>query len=140
MRESASSRTNIFFCGFNPTTDEYAEFMIVLPLWDQGTIDVSYYWTTVAAAGTTVVWGIAAQSLANDESLDTAYAAATYADADTTLTVGDVHIIADTGITVAGAGAGELIMCRVTRDPDADTCASDADLLGVLITYGRRDA
>jgi hypothetical protein len=139
-RESANSRTNVFYCAFDPATDEYAEFTIVLPLWDQSTIDVSYYWTTAAAAGTTVVWGIAAQSLANDDSLDTAYAAATYADADTVLAAHDVHIIADTGITVAGAGAGELIMCRVTRDPDADTCASDADLLGVVITYGRRDA
>jgi hypothetical protein len=139
-RESTNSRTNVFFCAFDPTADEYAEFTIVLPLWDQGTIDVSYYWTTVAAAGTTVVWGISAQSLANDDSLDTAYAAPTNADADTVLAAGDVHIIADTGITVAGAGAGELIMGRIIRDVSEDDCASDADLLGVVITFGRRDA
>lgn len=139
-RESTNSRTNVFYCGFDTAADEYAEFQVVLPVWDQGTIDVTYYWTTVAAAGTTVVWGIACQSLADDASLDTAYPADTYADADTVLAAHDVHIIADTGITVTGAGAGELVLCRIVRDTSADNCASDADLLGVLISYGRRDA
>jgi hypothetical protein len=139
-RESTNSRTNIFYAAFDPAADEYAEFSVVLPVWDQGTIDVTYHWTTVAAGGTTVVWGISATSLANDETLDTAYGAATNADADTVLAAHDFHVIADTGITVAGAGAGELIMCRISRATASDNCASDADLLGVIINYRKRDA
>jgi hypothetical protein len=137
-RESATSYNNVYYCAFDGAADEYAEFSIVLPDWDAGTVTATFYWTTTSAvANATVCWGIAGRSFANDDALDQAYPASTNAAADVRLAAADVHVITTGAHTVTGAGASEYVQFRATRVTASDDMAADADLLGVLITYTR---
>jgi len=141
-REYTTNDVDVFYVAFDSgavVNDEKAQFSVVLPVWDQGTVTLTYHWTTVAAAGTTVCWSADAVSIANDGALDSAWGSAVTA-TDTVLAAGDVHIITSGAITVSGAGAGEFVNFRIMRDTSEDDCASDADLLGVVINYNKRDA
>jgi hypothetical protein len=142
-REYTTNDVDVFYCAFDPAADEYCQFAISLPIWDGGTVTATFHWTTVAAAGTTVLWSIQAASRSNDHPLEDVWGAAVDCAADTVLAAGDVHIITSGAITADTAGtrtAGDLLLFRVMRDVSADNCASDADLLGVTINYNRRDA
>jgi len=142
-REYTTNDVDVFYCAFDPSADEYAQFGIVLPVWDCLTVTATFHWTTVAAAGTTVLWSIQMASRSNDNPLEDAWGAAVDCAADTVLAAGDVHIITSGAITAdtvaAQPTAGDFILFRVMRDVSADNCASDADLLGVTINYRRRD-
>jgi hypothetical protein len=142
-REYTTNGLNPWYCAFDPATDEAGEFDFVLPVWDGGTLTATVHWTTVAAAGTTVKWMIQAAARDDNDPLDDAWGAAAACDADTVLAAGDEHRIVSAAITPDSAGtaaAGDHLYFRIYRDVSEDNCASDADLLGVLIGYNRRDA
>ena len=140
-REYTTNGVNPILGSFDPATDEYLEFNLVLPVWDAGDMIATFYWTTVGTdTAKDVCWGIAGRALADSAALDQAWPAQTNAAHDTVLAAGDVHISAATTFTVTGAAAGAYLQFRVGRDVSEDDCASDADLLGVLLNWRRRDA
>jgi len=108
--------------------------------WDGGTVTAVFYWTHAATdTNFGVVWGCQGRSYQNDEALDQAFGGAEEV-ADAGGTTNDLYISSATGaITIAGAGASELVQFRIYRDPTdgSDTMAIDARLLGVMISFGR---
>ena len=144
-REFTTNGVNLYYCAFDTTTSEAAEFSVVLPVWDGGTVTATVHFTTVLDTGAdkTVNWEVQAQSYDTLEAIDTAWgtsqtAAATVPDnkQDTV-----IEVACDTAITVATTPSYlNLVHFRIYRDVANDNLAADADLLGVTIGYNRRDA
>lgn len=140
---SESTTTNdvtIDYFLFDSTTEEGVQFPIPLPdSWDLSTIKAKFEWdgATGASASDAVTWGIAVQSWADNDALDSAFPTATTV-ADTLHAVGDYHETAATGaVTVSGSPAkGHAIYAEVTRA--ASGMAEDAKLKSVKIQFGRK--
>jgi hypothetical protein len=125
---------------FDPSVNEFAQFQVRMPKsWNAGTVTASFIWTANSASTNSVVWGIQALALGDDETIDTAFGTAiTLTDANTA-TAYQVHISADTAAVTIGStpASRNLIVFQVYRDAVAggDTLAADASLLGVNIFY-----
>ena len=141
LAELSTNKVNLFTLNFDPSTVENAEFTVVMPSdWDGETITAVFYW--MHAATTTnfgVMWQIAGRSYANDDALDQAVGTLQEV-SDTGGTTNDLYVTAATpDVTIAGAGASEMVQFKVNRNPAdaADNLAVDAKLIGVMITYAR---
>jgi len=115
-----------------------AQFHRMLPADWSGTIGIKFKWLTSATSGA-VVWQAATIPVADAETADPAFnAASTVTDTakGTTLQTNDAAIAS---VTITGALAGELLFWKITRDPTtgADTLAATARLLGVELTFTR---
>lgn len=135
--ELATSVLNIQSLGFDQTTQEFAQFTIVLPRnWNNGTVTVKVYWT--AASGTaseTVQWGISGGAYSNDDALTVALGTAVTV-SDAFIAANDLHVTDYTSaITLAGSPAdADFLAFQISRNPGSDTLAADAKLLGVVVT------
>jgi hypothetical protein len=144
--EIATSLANIQTLDFDQTTQEYAQFQIVLPRkWNIGTITYVAYWT--ASAGTpadTVRWQINGMAYSDDDPLTGTWGSP-FSVADALLAVNDVHTsIESTAVTLGGTPASaDFIMLQITRDVANDNLAADAKLLGISVritTNAAKDA
>lgn len=136
--ETTTNDVNYQSLDFDQTTQEHANFTVIMPDdWNAGTITFKAYWTAAAGAGT-VVWALQAISFADDDALDTAWGTA-QTSTDTLLATGDMHISpVSAAITIAGTPAvGEPVLFRVYRDTATDTLSADAKLIGLKIYYTR---
>lgn len=132
--ELATSLFNIQSLDFDQTTQEFAQFQIVLPRkWNNGTVTAVFYWTAAAGSGD-VQWGISGGAYSNDDALTVAFGAAITVD-DTLIATNDLHITAATAaITLAGTPAdADFLAFQISRNPGSDTLTGDAKLLGVSI-------
>lgn len=132
--EVATSLVNIQTLDFNQTSNEHAQFTIVLPRkYNNGTITAVFYWTAASGSGT-VRWGISGGAYSNDDALSTALGTEVTVD-DTLITANDVHITSATSaVTLAGTPAdGDFIAFQISRSPGSDTLDADAKLLGVSL-------
>jgi hypothetical protein len=114
------------------------QYHMMLPSDFTGAIDVRFKWFTSATAGD-VVWKAYSICVADAETSDPAFnAASTVIDTakGTTLQDNDATI---TGLTITGCAAGELLYLKIGRDPAhaSDTLAATASLRGVEFTYRR---
>ena len=143
--EYATNDINLDYFAFDPATEEYVEFDIVMPeSWDRGPIKAKFYWapgSSTATAGDVVEWKIQAGAISDDDAIDTALGTAQVI-TDTVLAGldGDLHISGATpAITVGGSPAlGDLIHFKVSRNSTSanDTMdGEDAWLFGVLIQF-----
>lgn len=125
---------------FDQTTDEYAQWTLVMPSdYDGGTISGVFYWTVVGgSAAESVRWGLQGIAYGDSDAIDVAWGAAQEVD-DTWITDNDVHITASTAsITLAGTpAASELVQIRVYCDADNSDLGGDARLIAVRITFTR---
>jgi len=131
--EIATSLFNIQSLDFNQTTQQFAQFQIVMPRnYNNGTITATVYWTAAAGTGT-VQWGLKMGSYRNDDALTTALGSEVTVD-DTLIAVDDLHITSATSaITPAGTIQDGNLMCiQISRNPAADTLTADAKLLMVV--------
>lgn len=112
------------------------------PLWlpadFTGAIDVRIRWVTAATSGN-AVWQVSTICVADAETSDPAFnAASTVTDAakGTTLQDNDAAI---TGVTATGCAAGEMLYLRLLRDPGhaSDTLADTASVRGIEVTIRR---
>jgi hypothetical protein len=136
--ETTTNDVNYQSLDFDQTTQEHANFTIVMPDdWNAGTVTFKAYWTAAAGAGT-VVWGLQGISFADDDALDTAFGTA-QTSTDTLLATGDMHISpVSSAITIAGTPAvGEPVVFRIYRDTATDTLTGDAKLIGLKLYYTR---
>lgn len=135
---SASNQPDIITLNFDPSTQEYAQFSIVMPKkWNEGTITFKPHWSH--AATTTnfgVVWDLQAVAVGNDDTIATAFGTAQIS-TDIGGTTNDLYTGPESSaITVAGTpGPEEMVFFRVSRvvADTNDTLAIDARLHGITI-------
>ena len=108
-----------------------------------GAVDLDYIWRTTETSGA-VVWQSQTFCAGPAEATSGAWNAAAAAGADTADgTADDVNSVSDTGITMTGCAASDLLYLRVFRDPahGSDNLATAvdgvADLIGVMVTLRR---
>ena len=137
--EAGTNDVDYFALEFDTTTEERSFWNVQMPdNYDGGTVTAQFVWTNAGGgAAETVVWGIKALSLNNDEAIDQAYGAEITV-SDTWIAQGDVHISDESSaITLAGTpAAGEYVIFNVGRKTGSDTLTGDARLLAVRIKYG----
>lgn len=132
--EMTTSLFNIQSLDFDQTTQEFAQFQIVLPRkWNNGTVTAVFYWTAASGSGD-VQWGISGGAYSNDDALTVAFGTAQTVD-DTLIATNDLHITSATSaITLAGSPAdADFLAFQISRNPASDTLSADAKLLGVSI-------
>jgi hypothetical protein len=135
---TSANRPDLQYLAFDASTDEFAQFSIVMPKsWNEGTITYRAHWThgaTVTNFG--VVWGLQALAVSNDDTIDAAYGTAVTV-TDTGGTTSDLYTSDESSaITIAGTPAAEdMVFFRVYRDADngSDNLAVDAKLLGITV-------
>jgi len=129
-----AARTMDFATG----ADDFCYFGIQMPKsWGAGTLVCQFVWSATGTTANTVLWGIAATSLGNDEVLTTAFAAPTLATLDTnSTTADDLMVSAEVTVTVGSTPTAEdYVIFEVSRDVSGDTLAEDARLHGIKIHY-----
>ena len=129
-----AARTMDFATG----ADDFCYFGIQMPKsWNAGTLVCQFVWSATGTTANTVLWGIAATSLGDDEVLTTAFAAPTLATLDTnSTTADDLMVSAEVTLTVGSSPTAEdFVIFEVSRDVSGDTLAEDARLHGIKIHY-----
>ena len=135
---SAANQPDIRTLNFDPTTQEYAQFGIVMPKkWNEGTVSFVAHWSH---ASTTVnfgvVWNLQAVAVGNDDAIAAAFGTA-QTSTDTGGTTDDLYTSPESSaITVAGTPQAEDMvffrLSRVTGD-GGDTMTIDARLHGITL-------
>jgi hypothetical protein len=135
---SAANQPDIQTLDFDATTQEYAQFGIVMPKsWDEGTVTFKAHWSH--AATTTnfgVVWDLQALAVSDDDAIAQAFGTA-QTSTDTGGTTNDLYSSPESSaITVAGTPASEdMVFFRLSRvtGNGSDTMAIDARLHGITL-------
>jgi hypothetical protein len=123
---------------FDTTTQEYAQFSVVMPSsWDEGTVTFKAHWSHAATTvNFGVVWNLQALAISDDDAIDAAFGTAQQV-ADTGGTTSDLYTSAESSaITVAGSpAAGDVVFFRISRvtGDASDTMAIDARLHGITL-------
>ena len=138
--ETATNKVNYDYIAFDTTTEENAFFQYSIPKgWDEGTITFRFKWTNTAGLTTeTVVMGLKALALSNDEALDTAWGTEITV-TDIWLAQNDVHISPESAaVTIGGTPAeGDLVLFNLARRTGSDNLTGDARVLEVIVTFTR---
>lgn len=135
-----SNSADIATLDFDPTTQEVAQFQLVLPKsWNNGTITASFYWSHPATTvNFGVDWSIAAFAASNNESM-TASMGVFQNIVDTGGSTNAMYISPQTpAITIGSSPVSlDMLFFRVQRNPAnaGDTLAVDARLHGVMLFY-----
>lgn len=136
---SAANQPDIQTLDFDHTTQEFAQFAVLMPKrWDRGTVTFAPVWSHAAAATFGVVWELQAVAVSNDDAIAVAYGTAV-GSTDTGGTTNDVYIGPESAaITVAGSPAvGDVVFFRLARAPlnGSDTLNVDARLHGIELYF-----
>jgi len=128
-----AARTMDFVTG----SDNYAYFGIQMPKsWDAGALVCQFVWSATGTTANTVLWGLAANSLGDDEVLTTAFPAPTTQIDTNSTTADDVMVSPEVSVTVGSTPTAEdYVLFEVMRDVSGDTLAEDARLHGIKIHY-----
>jgi hypothetical protein len=136
--QTSTNKVNYWYVGFKDGNKERkATALRSLPSdWDLGTVEVQFVWTATAGTGT-VVWGIRALALGNDDALDTAYGTQVTV-SDALISTGDVHVTSAVTLTIGGTPASEDQIIwevqRLTQDA-SDNFSDQAKLIEVRVVY-----
>lgn len=137
-KEFATNDIMIDSYAFDSLIEEGVQFKLNMPDdWDLGTIKVKLYWDVSGATTGTVIWGVRAGALSNDDAIDQALGTEVTI-TDTFIAVGDNHITpASAVITVGGTPALEdMTIFQIV----AKTSSIDVDILlmGISIQYKKK--
>lgn len=135
---SAANQPDIVSLDFDATTQEYAQFGIVMPKsWNEGVITFKAHWShpaTVTSFGVAV--DLQAVAVSDDDAIAVAFGTAV-AVTDTGGTTNDLYTTAESGnITVAGTPAAEdMVFFRLSRvtGNGSDTMTVDMRLHGITL-------
>lgn len=136
---SAANQPDIQTLDFDATTQEFAQFAVLMPKrWDRGTVTFAPVWSHAAAATFGVVWELQAVAVSNDDTIALAYGTEV-GSTDTGGTTNDVYVGPESAaITVAGSpAAGDVVFFRLARAPanGSDTLNADARLHGIELYF-----
>ena len=138
--ETATNKVNYDYMALDATTEQNAFFQYSIPQgWDEGTITFRVKWTNAAGLTTeTVVFGLKAVALSNDDALDTAWGTEVTV-TDTWIAQNDVHISPESAaLTIGGSpAAGDIILFNIARKTGSDDLTGDARLLEIILTFTR---
>ena len=143
--ETAVNLVNYDYLAFDPTTSENAFFQYKIPIgWDEGKLTFRYLWTNTDGVAGGVVFGLKAQPLSDNDTIDTAWGTEILV-TDSWQAQNKVHISPISTDLTIGAGAngtaveGDIVMFNLARKTaDAgDTMAGDCRILGLEITFRR---
>lgn len=141
---SAANQPDIVTLDFDATTQEYAQFSVVMPeKWNGGTVTFRPHWSHASTATNFgVVWDLQAVAVPDDGAIAVAFGTA-QTSTDTGGTTNDLYNGPESSaITVAGSPAGgNMVFFRVSRvtGNGSDTLAIDARLHGITL-YVTTDA
>lgn len=141
---SAANQPDIVTLDFDPTTQEYAQFSVVMPeKWNGGTVTFVPHWSHAATTvNFGVVWDLQGVAVADDGAIAVAFGTA-QTSTDTGGTTNDLYKGPESSaITVAGSPAGgQMVFFRFSRvtGNGSDTMAVDARLHGITL-YVTTDA
>jgi len=123
---------------FSDAATNAMQMPLMLPADFTGNIDVLIKWLSTAITGN-VKWQVATICVADAETDDPAFTAASTVTDTTKGTASQLNDAAITALTITGCAAGELMHLRVLRDPAdaADTLGATARLYGVELTMRR---
>lgn len=135
--ELATNKIMVPSLDFDKDSDEFAQWMFVMPEgYTGGNVYVKVYWTAASGSGT-VIWVVNMRTFDNDDAMDAAFSGYVSPN-DALITANDVHITSSTTLTPDGTPAGgELAIVQISRDADnaSDTLSVDAKLLGIKIEF-----
>ena len=138
--ETATNKVNYDFMAFDTATEQNAFFQYSIPQgWNEGTITFRVKWTNAAGLTTeTVVFGLKAVALSNDDALDTAFGTEVTV-TDTWIAQNDVHISPESAaLTIGGTpAAGDIVLFNIARKTASDNLTGDARLLEIILTFTR---
>ena len=122
---------------FATDADDYAYFGVQMPKsWDAGTLVCQFVWSATGTTANTVLWGLAATSLGDDEVLTTAFPAPTTQIDTNSTTADDLMVSPEVSVTVGSTPTAEdYVAFEVMRDVSGDNLAEDARLHGIKIHY-----
>lgn len=134
--EMATSLFNIQSLDFDQTTQEFAQFQIVLPRkYNNGTVTFRPYWTAASGSGG-VVFELSGGAYSDDDTLTVAFGTA-QTSTDTLIATDDLHIGPESSaITLAGSPAdADFLAFQISRvtGNGSDTLTGDAKLLGISL-------
>jgi hypothetical protein len=135
---SAANQPDIQSLDFDTTTQEFAQFGILMPKrWNLGTVTFAPVWSHAATTvNFGVVWQLQGVAVSNDDTIAVAYGTA-QTSTDTGGTTNDLYTGPESAaITVAGTPAAEdMVFFRLGRVPanGSDTLAIDARLHGIVL-------
>jgi len=120
---------------FDQTTEEYAQFSIVMPKsWNEGSVQFIPYWTADSGSGD-VRWIMRAAAISNDDVFNASFGGDNDS-TDTLIATGDVHVGPQSGnVTFSAAAENDLVIFEVYRQAasGSDTLNADARLIGVKL-------
>ena len=141
---TSANQPDLLTLDFDPTTQEYAQFSLVMPKkWNEGTVTFVPQWSHPATTTNFgVVWDLQAVAVGNDDAIAASYGTA-QTSTDTGGTTNDLYMGPESSaITVGGTpGAEEMVFFRLSRvtGNGSDTMAVDARLHGITL-YVTTDA
>ncbi len=138
MIATAANQPDISSLDFDPSTEEYAQFIVPMPKsWNEGTVTAQFVWShaaTVTNFG--VVWGIQGVAMGDGDAIAAAFGTAQTV-TDTGGTTNALYYTAATSaVTIAGSPVtGDVVHFRVYRKSadGSDTMTVDARLLAVVL-------
>jgi hypothetical protein len=138
--EFTTNDQDLYFLDFDQSTDEFAQWTVVMPdSYTGGTITAAFIWTANSTSTNSVVWGLQGRAYADGDAIDATWGTAqTVTDANGASAYTVRISSATAAITLAGSPAGgQLVQLRAYRDADngSDTLAADARLIAVKIEY-----
>ena len=122
---------------FATAADDFCYFGIQMPKsWDAGALICQFVWSATGTTANTVLWGIAATSLGDDEVLTTGFATPTTQIDTNSTTASDIMISPEVSVTVGSSPTAEdYVIFEVSRDVSGDNLSEDARLHGIKIHY-----
>lgn len=138
--EMSTNKENIQTLGFVQSSQNWAEWTVVMPSsYSGGTVTAKFVWTANSTSTNSVVWSAQAVAYNDDDSIDASWGSAqTVTDANGSTAYTTRITSATTAITIAGTpGAGSMVQFRVGRNggSGSDNLAATALLLACVITY-----
>lgn len=140
------TNTQKAYADFDQTTDECMQASIPLPddFVPADGVDAYYTWLTTATSGS-VAWCSQVICTGNAETDDPAFPAQASGNCVTDAALGttnQLNNVTDTGITITGCAASEIMHLRLCRDPNetggqTDTVAADARLANMYLKIRR---
>lgn len=138
--EISASQPNVVTLDFDQTTQEYAQFMVLMPKsWDRGTVTFQPVFSHASGGATfSVTWSLAAVHVANDGAMGVSFGTVQYSQQDGG-TANDLYIGPESApITVSGSPSSNAVIpvffeiSRVTG-ASSDDLNLDARLHGIML-------
>jgi hypothetical protein len=137
--EIGASNVNYPFLGFDSSTDEYVQFITIMPKsWDLEAFTVRILWSRTTASGVfTVDWGVSCAAITTGGGLSVTLG--TEVVVSSSASSADTGILTDESDEVTPSGTpskdGTTVVFQIKRNTSTDALAVDARLHGLAILY-----